>query len=422
VVDSSPTVADGTVYVGSHDKTLYAVDAATGTEEWAFTQPTGTVRSSPTVADGTVYVGFYDGTLYAVDAATGEQEWAFAQPSDWVDSSPTVADGTVYVGSHDKTLYAVDAATGTQDWAFTQPSNKVKSSPTVADGTVYVGSRDETLYAVDVATGTQEWTFTQPSDWVDSSPTVADGTVYVGSYDSNLYAVDAATGTQEWAFTQPSNKVKSSPTVVADPESGDSVGSRVLLGTLGHHDGLRAGDARPHQPSPEVTCVRCGVTFLDGGYQFEQRIYCEECVAAFERVAEQGVVVRSRHGKPNFHEKPYVVTDGRRQYVEHSQTEALARGRELTEQLDTPGLFIYWETGSHWLLGRYLAEHPDIRRDVIREQRKIRGQRPIGAEQGEQSGTEKHVEIRPEGDAIVDSTVIDDSVVNRSSVDNQDEM
>ncbi len=38
-----------TVYVGSSDSNLYAVDTATGTEEWAFTQPSSAVHSSPTV-------------------------------------------------------------------------------------------------------------------------------------------------------------------------------------------------------------------------------------------------------------------------------------------------------------------------------------------------------------------------------------
>jgi hypothetical protein len=185
-------------------------------------------------------------------------------------------------------------------------------------------------------------------------------------------------------------------------------------------DCLVTEDSPPSQTSPEVTCIRCGATFVEGGYQFEQRIYCDECVAAFERIAAQGVIIRSRHGKDNFHEKPYVVTDGRRQYVEHSQTEALARGRELVERLDTHGLFVYWETGSHWVLGRYLEEHPDIRRDVIREQRKIRGRQPIGVEQENSDSAEKNVEIRAEGDAIVDSTVIDDSVVNRSLNDQDD--
>ncbi len=51
---SSAQQASGpTVYAGSWH-TLYAVDADSGSQEWAFTQ-SGRVSSSPTVADGTVY-------------------------------------------------------------------------------------------------------------------------------------------------------------------------------------------------------------------------------------------------------------------------------------------------------------------------------------------------------------------------------
>ncbi|MCW8172050.1 hypothetical protein D8S78_02795 [Natrialba swarupiae] len=35
-VQSSPYVSDGTVYVGSHDGSLYAIDDETGDEEWSF--------------------------------------------------------------------------------------------------------------------------------------------------------------------------------------------------------------------------------------------------------------------------------------------------------------------------------------------------------------------------------------------------
>jgi outer membrane protein assembly factor BamB len=297
-VDSSPTVADGTLYVGSRDSTLYAVDAATGSQEWAFTQPSNDVDSSPTVVDGTVYVGSYDSTLYAVDANSGEQEWAFTQPSNDVDSSPTVVDGTVYVGSWDSNLYAVDAATGSQEWAFTQPSGGVDSSPTVADGTLYVGSSEYdgeqfsgALYAVDAATGTQEWAFTQPSNYVESSPTVADGTVYVGAAypDDTLYAVDAAMGTQEWAFTQPDDVVTSSPTVVDGTVyvgswdstlyavdagvEGHSEGSRVNLGTLGHHGAWAdqppqadlVVDATAGEDDPEYQTIQAAVADAEEG-------------------------------------------------------------------------------------------------------------------------------------------------------------
>ena len=57
----------------------------------------------------TVYAGSSDGTLYALDAATGEQAWVFAEPSDRIRSSPVVVDGVVYFGCHDGTLYAVEA-------------------------------------------------------------------------------------------------------------------------------------------------------------------------------------------------------------------------------------------------------------------------------------------------------------------------
>ena len=87
----SPALSpDGkTVYAGSDDASLYAVDAATGTQVWAF--KTGyAVRSSPALSpDGkTVYVGSGDSNLYAVDAATGKQVWAFKTTDDALFSSP----------------------------------------------------------------------------------------------------------------------------------------------------------------------------------------------------------------------------------------------------------------------------------------------------------------------------------------------
>ena len=246
-VFSSPTVVDGTVYVGSQDN-YYAVNAASGEEQWVF-ETGDNVSPSPTVVDGTVFVGSRDSYLYAVDAASGKEQWALKTTSAGIYSSPTVADCTVHVGDLSGNLYAVDAATGEQKWAF-ETGSYVDSSPTVAEGIVFVGSADDYLYAVDAATGVQQWAF-ETGDEVHSSPTVADGTVFVGSSDNNLYAVDAATGEQEWSF-ETGGDVFSSPVVVdgavfvgsednnlyaiAAGVSGSSEDSRVLQGTLGHHD------------------------------------------------------------------------------------------------------------------------------------------------------------------------------------------
>lgn len=103
-VESSPTVVDGTVYAGSSDHTVYAIDAEDGSAKWRF-ETGDSVRSSPTVSHGTVYIGTGDG-IYASDAAGTVKTVTEIEAAG--NSSPTIVDGTVYVGSGHG-LLAIDA-------------------------------------------------------------------------------------------------------------------------------------------------------------------------------------------------------------------------------------------------------------------------------------------------------------------------
>jgi len=115
------------------------------------------VSSSPAVdgplADGTVYVGSYDGYLHAVDPLNGKPKWTY-KTGDKVSSSPAVgADGTVYVGSGDTYLHAI-TADGKPKWTYKTEGAIFFSSPAVgADGTVYVGSGDGYLYGIGLSAG-----------------------------------------------------------------------------------------------------------------------------------------------------------------------------------------------------------------------------------------------------------------------------
>src|SRR6185369_11020223 len=62
---SSPAIAsDGTIYIGSNDQRLYAINPD-GTKKWAF-QTGGKLQSSPAIAsDGKIYIGSLDNKLYA---------------------------------------------------------------------------------------------------------------------------------------------------------------------------------------------------------------------------------------------------------------------------------------------------------------------------------------------------------------------
>jgi len=87
MVKGSPVVSGGTVYIGSRDHYVYALDADTGTEKWKFKTGSIMVRSSPVVSGGTVYIGAGDNYVYALDADTGTEKWKF-KTGGWIYSSP----------------------------------------------------------------------------------------------------------------------------------------------------------------------------------------------------------------------------------------------------------------------------------------------------------------------------------------------
>lgn len=147
----------------------------------------GTVRSSPAVVEETVYIGSNDGRLYALDMSTGEEEWTFETDGPVV-SSPAVVDGTVYIGSTDHTVYALDAETGTKEWVF-ETDGAVRSSPTVAETRqssihrlLAIGSDDGRLYLLNAETGDQRDVI------YDGEPVVSTAALFHGRGPSVWYA------------------------------------------------------------------------------------------------------------------------------------------------------------------------------------------------------------------------------------------
>lgn len=244
-VMSSPAIADGLVFVSSVDGSIYAVDSATGTQRWVFAtkgerrftapgihgaiprtermpDPFDVFLSSPTVAGGTVYIGSGDQHVYALDARTGALKWAFST-GDVVHAAPALANNTVYVGSWDRNLYALDAATGKEKWRYTTGNDTtiynqigLASSPAVANGMVFVGGRDGKFHAVNEQTGALAWTHDNRGGWTIASPAVRDGVVYFPTSDGTRFkALDAATGAVKFDLQ---NKAVSfsSPALVGD--------------------------------------------------------------------------------------------------------------------------------------------------------------------------------------------------------------
>ena len=165
--------------------------ATAGVKLWEF-ETLHSVLSSPAIgSDGTVYVGSEDKKLYAIK--TDSKGLA---KSPW----PMRGQNARHTGLLATNKVAAAEKIGTALWEF-KTGGYVESSPAIgSDGTVYVGSWDNKPYAINGKSGVKLWEF-ETGDWVNSSPAIgSDGTVYVGSGDNKLYAINVKSGVKLWEF------------------------------------------------------------------------------------------------------------------------------------------------------------------------------------------------------------------------------
>jgi outer membrane protein assembly factor BamB len=105
---SSSTVAikDGLVYAADASGMVYCLDADTGRVHW--THPTGPIWASPLIADGKVYLPTHDRGLLVLAEGRTKRIITDAQGTLVLDASAVAANGVLYIASH-KNLYALKA-------------------------------------------------------------------------------------------------------------------------------------------------------------------------------------------------------------------------------------------------------------------------------------------------------------------------
>ncbi len=186
-VESSPAVGvDGTIYFGSFNRRVYAVDA-NGRERWSFAVD-APIWGSPAIGpDGTVYIGTIGGRLYAL-SRDGVGQWEYLTGGAIFGGPAIGADGTIYVGSLDSNLHALNPDKSVR-WV-TSVGQPILSTPAVrADGSIIFGADDRRVHAFTPA-GTEQWSLLT-SHFVRASPAVADGSIYVAALDGLIYAVNS---------------------------------------------------------------------------------------------------------------------------------------------------------------------------------------------------------------------------------------
>ncbi len=151
---ATPVMVDGTLYTTTAWSKVFAFDAKTGAQKWAFDpQVPGefgrkaccdVTNRGVAVWQGKVYVGTIDGRLIALDAATGAKAWEKVTVDQTqaytITMAPRVIKGKVIIGNGGAEygvrgyVSAYDAATGDLAWRFyTTPNPKGEPDNAASD-------------------------------------------------------------------------------------------------------------------------------------------------------------------------------------------------------------------------------------------------------------------------------------------------
>jgi outer membrane protein assembly factor BamB len=237
-IHGSPAIdpSRGYVYIGGYDGRLYAVDCETGKRVWG-SNLGDFIGSSPTLYNGTVYIGVEmkepAGYIVGVDADTGEEVFRSDKFGNHPHSTPTIDpdSGVIFIGENDGYLHCYWMGNQTERWRF-KTGGDIKTTASVSDGMAYITSWDGSLYSINITTGISSWSFSTRTSSM-SSPTVnaESGLIYFGDHAGYVYAVNSSNGDKVWKF-RTGDSILSSPTLVKSTDTviiGSNDGNVYLL-------------------------------------------------------------------------------------------------------------------------------------------------------------------------------------------------
>lgn len=212
----------------------------------------GLVETTPLVADGIMYITEPPSTVTALDARTGKRLWTWSpdMPEDVlnigfpkVNRGVALLDDAVYVATLDAHLVSLDAATGALRWDVEVADNKIGFALTLAplaiENKIIVGvSGAEAgvrgfVAAYDSATGEQVWRFNtipapgEPGSetWQGEAWQTGGGSTWLtGSYDPDLDLLYWTVGNPapDWnGDVRPGDNLYSCSLIALDPNSGE---------------------------------------------------------------------------------------------------------------------------------------------------------------------------------------------------------
>lgn len=217
-VNSTAAIIGDTVYVGSADSHLHALDLKDGSTRWTF-KTSGPIEASPLYLNGKIFIGDTFTNFYCIDAAEGREIWRTGFDDKVISSAnyfvpPGTTETNIVVGSYDFKLYSLKSSTGDIVWSY-ETGNYINGSPAVAKGQTAFGGCDAIVHVVDLNSGKLA-AEVDIGAYIIGSAALLDGKAYIGHYENAFICVDLEKKEVAWSYRDRSFPYASSPAVTAD--------------------------------------------------------------------------------------------------------------------------------------------------------------------------------------------------------------
>lgn len=180
-----------------------------GTELWEY-RTAGGFAAAPLIQGGTVYGGSLDGSVFALDLASGKPRWRIDLGEE-LGAAPLLVKGLLVLATLQDAVVALDAASGARKWHHRRDPREGMSirgcaRPVLAKGLVVAAYSDGFVAGLDPSTGAARWEVkAAPSgEFVDVDGLAADErAVYAAAYSGAVLALDPASGKTLWEKKEP---------------------------------------------------------------------------------------------------------------------------------------------------------------------------------------------------------------------------
>lgn len=215
IQEASPLVVSGVMYLTESPNTVHALNAATGEKLWSYTYQNsadlklccGSVNRGLAIYGNTIYMGTLDSSLVALDATSGALKWTTKlddhRSGTSITLAPLAVEDKVVVGYGGGDLGirgfldAVDSSTGVKDWRFYtipaegEPGNDSWSGDSWKTG----GAATWLTGSYDSETRLLYWTIGNPAPDFQGDLRLGDNL-----YSNSVVALNIDTGELVWHF------------------------------------------------------------------------------------------------------------------------------------------------------------------------------------------------------------------------------